>query len=403
LTSITIPNSVITINQGAFLSCTLLASVIFTPTSTLETIGNYAFYNCTSLTSIAIPISVTSNGIGSNAFQGSGLTLVTIENLQLTGIESPATGVSFFGRTVTTISLLTILRYNADKGNTFPWGVVTFTKNLSLQTHSYTGTIIGSTPSNVPFFDKLINATIGNIVTSIGNSAFSYCTSMTSITLPNNPLFTSIGESAFESTSLTSITIPDSVTSIGNSAFFSCTSLTSVIFTATSTLKTIGQFAFYNCTSLTSITIPNSVTSIGIGNNAFQGSGLTRVIIEDNKLANIRSPSTGVFFFGATVTTIDPTPNITITASGNSAYNFSSTGAINNPTLSFLTGSTVTFTLSNLSFHPFYIKDSNNANITEFSQGQTSGTLTWIVPNSASTFTYYCGNHPVMNGTFNVI
>ncbi len=75
---------------------------------------------------------------------------------------------------------------------------------------------------------------------------------------------TSIGESAFDGcNSLTSITIPNSVTSIGYRAFCYCTGLTSI--TIPNSVTSIGIFTFSNCTGLTSITIPNSVTSIGYG------------------------------------------------------------------------------------------------------------------------------------------
>ena len=107
---------------------------------------------------------------------------------------------------------------------------------------------------------SLTSITIPDSVTSIGTYAFSGCRSLTSITIPDS--VTSIGAYAFQSCSnLTSITIPDSVTSIGASAFNSCSGLTSI--TIPDSVTSIGNFAFSYCISLTSITIPDSVTSIG--------------------------------------------------------------------------------------------------------------------------------------------
>ena len=75
---------------------------------------------------------------------------------------------------------------------------------------------------------------------------------------------TSVGNSAFEDCiSLTLITIPNSVTSIAGFAFNGCVSLTSIIIPNSVTI--IRDYAFSGCSSLTSITIPNSVTSIGEG------------------------------------------------------------------------------------------------------------------------------------------
>ena len=104
------------------------------------------------------------------------------------------------------------------------------------------------------FTDNIKQVEFTSSVTSIGNYAFSGCSS------------------------LTSVTIPSSVTSIGDAAFYGCSSLGRV--TISEGVTSIGDDAFYNCSSLTSVTIPSSVTSIGY--YAFLGcSSLKRVDITD--------------------------------------------------------------------------------------------------------------------------
>ena len=95
---------------------------------------------------------------------------------------------------------------------------------------------------------------------------------------------TSIGSSAFSGCSgLTSVTIPNSVTSIGGGVFYGCTGLTSV--TIPNSVTSIGGYAFQNCSGLTSVTIPNSVTYIE--DQAFANCDeLTDVYCQAEKLRN---------------------------------------------------------------------------------------------------------------------
>ena len=132
----------------------------------------------------------------------------------------------------------------------------------------------------------LTSVTIPNSVTDIGGSVFGYCSGLTTIVVVSgNPKYDSrngckaIIETATNTlvTGCKNTTIPNSVTSIGGYAFMGCSGLISV--TIPNSVTSIGEYAFSGCSSLTSIVIPNSVMSIG--NYAFYGcSNLTSVIVE---------------------------------------------------------------------------------------------------------------------------
>ena len=121
-------------------------------------------------------------------------------------------------------------------------------------------------------------------VTSIGGSAFSHCSSLNSVTIPNSVI--SIGYDAFSyCSSLTSITIPNSVTLIDDEAFASCSSLASVAIG--NSVTEIGGSAFSHCSSLNSVTIPNSV--ISIGSSAFSDCSSLNSVIIPNSVISIGS------------------------------------------------------------------------------------------------------------------
>jgi hypothetical protein len=152
-------------------------------------------------------------------------------------------------------------------GYTGPGGAVT----IPSMTNGLPVTSIGD--AAFVYCASVTSVTIPNGVTSIGVETFYFCTSLTSVTIPDS--ITSIGAEAFEYSGLTNVIIPGSVTSIGYAVFYACTSLTSA--TIPNSVTSIGDYAFEDCPALTSVVIPEIVTSIGT--EAFKYTGLTNVII----------------------------------------------------------------------------------------------------------------------------
>lgn len=117
-------------------------------------------------------------------------------------------------------------------------------------------------------------------VSAIGKEAFYYCTSVTSVVIPEGVEY--IGEYAFAGcTALKSITIPASVTTIAKGAFHGCTALEEIILANGFKLVKIEDFAFNDCSALKSITLPEGLTHIG-----------TEAFRDCTSLTEIKTPTT---------------------------------------------------------------------------------------------------------------
>ena len=282
-------------------------------TYNVASIGGYAFEDCSSLTSITIPNSVTS--IGKWAFRYcSSLTSITIPN-SVTSIGESAfynTGIykdeSNWENDVLYIDNCLIEAKESISG------AYTIKENTRLIAEGA-----------FSWCTSLTSVTIPNSVTSIGDYAFSHCSSLTSVTIGNS--VTSIGDHAFfECSSLTSITIPNSVTSIGNNAFCRCYSLTSV--TIGNSVKSIGYNAFEDCSSLTKTNYIGNVASwCDIYFSTFRANPMCyshNFYIHDQEIKDLVIPNTvteieNYAFYGCSWLTSVTIPN-SVTSIGESAF-----------------------------------------------------------------------------------
>jgi len=325
LTGVQLPDSVITIESGAFQNCTSLRSFELPPE--LKTLGGSAFYGCASLKMIHIPKSIESVGDydgykKAGPFATSGIEVVTFEE----GTTNVPAWI-FHGaanlRSVTLLPTITKISHRAFEGCSALTSIeipdsVTVIESASFQNcKSLTGIDL---PQNLKTLDgsafygcsELKSTHIPKSIESIGyydgyktggpfassgvetvtfeegttcvlSRIFLGAMNLKDVTLL--PTMTKISHRAFEGCSaLTSIEIPDSVTVIESASFAGCANLAELKLPGN--LKTLDGSAFYGCSDLKSIHIPKTLENVGNYDGyktrgPFASSGIETVTFEE--------------------------------------------------------------------------------------------------------------------------
>ena len=327
----------------------------YTLPKTVKTIGFYAMHNSAQLTTVTIPQSVTA--IAEGAFNG----CISLESVYCKPTTTPAGAAGMFdnnhpNRKIYVPSTVVNAYKSAQHWSTYADAIFADADpaNCQILYTSTDGNVV--TPNNADVFGAtIVSNTYENgqgviafdgEVTKIGEYAFANCSTIASITIPDSVLqidnwafvsctnlaivsfgnsLTQLGSYVFyQCANITAITIPQNLTTLGANPFMSCNKLAEfngkfasadkrclIIdneirsfapaglkeYSVLDGVTSIGQSAFEYCGNLTSVVIPNSVTKIG--DSAFRCCGISSVIIPDN-VTSIEKAA----FYGSRLTTV---------------------------------------------------------------------------------------------------
>ena len=271
LTTLTIPDSVTFIDTGAFGGCSKLREISIG--KSVSRMGGAVFASSPQLRKVTIAEGTTV--IGPDAFTGCYL----LDSIKIPNTVTEIGSNAFYGCT----GLKSVTLGNSVK----TIGYYAFSKDKNITSLNI--------PDSVELIEKaafkdctnLATLSIGGGVNKMEKNVFQNCTSLNKVTIGRGT--TVIGDYAFDNCGvLKSVSIPDTLKKIGYYAFKNCSSLTSVVIP--DSVNSIASLAFADCSSLTTATIGNSVSNMG--GEVFSGcSSLAKVKIGDGTF----SISTGMF------------------------------------------------------------------------------------------------------------
>ena len=236
-TNVSIPDGIELIAPRAFESNSTLSSVQFP--NTITWVGAYAFYNCTNAI-VNVPKISGSLTFDSNAFTNTG-------SVKYLDQSSYSNGNDTYYYTIDT------------DGNAIIVGCTTTSVNITLPVTLGGYPVIAVGYRGMADCTTLTSVTIPNNIVRLDLYAFAGCTGITTATIPATCQY--VGDYAFtDCTSLTTVVIAEGVTYLGDYCFQDCTSLTEIV--VPDSCEYLGKYAFYNCMALESATIGITVPAI---------------------------------------------------------------------------------------------------------------------------------------------